>query len=71
MLGEIILLSGVGLILYALYKWIILNNDYFKKRGVKHLEPYFLFGNTFGFFTSRYTVAEFLSMIYDAFPNEK
>jgi len=71
MFAELLYLTGIGLIVYGLYKWVVLNNDYFSNRGVKHLKPYFLFGNTFGFFTGRYNVPDFLAKIYDAFPDEK
>lgn len=57
--------------LYVLYKWITLNNDYFAKRNLPHLEPVFLVGNLIGLFANRYSPMDFLISIYNRFPGAK
>lgn len=57
--------------LYVLYKWITLNNDYFAKRKIPHLEPTFLLGNLVGLFANRYDPMDFLISVYKKFPGAK
>lgn len=64
MIENILLLTSVGLIAYAIFKWITLNNDYFVKRGIPHLKPYPIFGNTFGLFSRQYSMYEFVENLY-------
>lgn len=71
MVGLYVLLLGIGLIGYGVYKWGTLNSDYFAKRGLKFLKPYFLFGNMGGFFLGKYSVNEFVMTLYNNFPAEK
>lgn len=71
MLAEILLASGVALILYAIFKLATQDRDYFTKRGIKQMKPYLLFGNSGGFISKKYTAPEFAAMMYNAFPNEK
>lgn len=63
--------AGIALIIYGLYKWATLNSDYFAKRGIVHLSPNFVFGNTFGFFLRTCSVYDLTQQIYNAFPKEK
>lgn len=44
MLDNLLLPLGISLILYGIYKWITLNNDYFEKRGIQHMKPTFALG---------------------------
>lgn len=60
-----------GTAFYAFYKWATVNNEYFLKRNLKHLEPRFLIGNIFGLFLKRYTPPDFMDSIYYRFPREK
>lgn len=71
MIDNLFILSGIILIIYAFYKWITMNNDYFEKIGVAHLKPIFLFGNTAGFFFKKYNRYEFISILYKTLPSEK
>lgn len=71
MLSELLLAVGIGLIVYAFYKWVTLNNDYFAIRNLPFKKPSFLLGSTGGFFLGRYAGPEFGKMIYNMFPNEK
>lgn len=71
MLDTLLLASSAVLILYGIFKWITINHDYFKSRGIAALEPKFLVGNTIGLFLSRERLDEFLTGIYNKFPNEK
>lgn len=57
--------------IYAFYKWATVNKDYFSTRGISHLKPKFLIGNTFGLLSKQYKPTEFLDSIYYRFPNEK
>ncbi|XP_055309672.1 probable cytochrome P450 9f2 [Sitodiplosis mosellana] len=71
MIGILLLLSAILLIVYAFYKWATLNNDYFERQNLKYMKPTFLVGNTGGAFANKYTPAEFLDMIFQAFPDER
>lgn len=71
MIAEILLTTGLGLILYAFYKWATQNNDFFIKRGIKQMTPTFLFGNSGAFFSGKCDATEFAMNIYNACPNEK
>lgn len=64
-------LIAIGLFIYVVYKWVTINNDYFKRRGLKHLKPNFFFGNTGGYFFKQHRIHEFISYLYNAFPSEK
>lgn len=70
MWGEAIICAAISLFVYAFYKWATVNNDYFKKRNIKHLKPNFLVGSTGGLFLSRYTAPEFSKKLYNSFPDE-
>lgn len=70
MLAEILLITAISLLLFALYKWITLNNDFFEIRNMKYMKPRFLFGNTGGLFINKYTAREFMQKLYNAYPNE-
>lgn len=39
MISDILLWSGISLLLYAVYKWSTGDNDYFTKRGVSYDKP--------------------------------
>lgn len=67
----LILLIGIALVLFSFYKWARLNENYWIARNVKSLKPYFLVGNTGGFWLNRYTINDFVIMMYNKFPNEK
>lgn len=41
-----VLLALVGLIIGLIYYYLVKDQDYWAKRGVPHLKPKFLFGNT-------------------------
>lgn len=71
MIESIFLTIGVFLILYAFYVWTTKNYRYFEEKGVRHLKPVFLLGNTFGLFARQYTTPDFMNKIYKSFPGEK
>lgn len=71
MVGLLVLLLGIGLIGYGAFKWGTLNNDYFAKRGLNSLKPYYLVGNMGGFFLGKYSMNEFVMSLYNNFPTEK
>ena len=70
-LTQFLICFGIPLFGFMFYKWATQNNRYFARRGVKFQKPHFLLGNTAGFFFKRYDYHEFLTRIYNAFPNEK
>lgn len=70
MFVEWIVYSAITLIAYAFYKWATVNNDYFKRRGIKAKKPLFLLGNTGGVFLTRTTAVEFAKKVYYEFPDE-
>lgn len=45
MLDSVLLPLGISLILYGIYKWMTINNDYFEKRGIQHIKPTIALGN--------------------------
>ena len=70
MIGEFLLCAAIALFSFAFYKWATLNNGYFERRGVKHMKPSFLVGNTAGVFFQKCNAIEFGKMLYDTFPHE-
>lgn len=71
MVDSYVIVAGIALICYGFYKWGTSNNDYFAKRNLKSLKPYFLVGNVGGFFAGRYSLNDFVQYTYNAFPSEK
>lgn len=71
MISELLYFTGIGLILYALYKWVTLNDKYFEKKGIVHMKPLFFFGNTGGFFLKQYSGPDFVNKLYNEFPKDK
>uniref|UniRef100_A0A1B0CWX1 Cytochrome n=1 Tax=Lutzomyia longipalpis TaxID=7200 RepID=A0A1B0CWX1_LUTLO len=71
MLFELLLL----VIVVFLAKWIIergyKNENYFKDKGIKHLKPKFILGNSANLFLRRKTILDFFRDAYFEFPNEK
>lgn len=59
------------IVFYKFYKWATVENDYFKKKLLKHLKPNFLVGNTIGLFLKQYNPVDFFDSMYYRYPNEK
>lgn len=70
MFAELVLAVAIGSLAYAFYKWATINNDYFKRRGIKSMNPTFLIGNMSTQFLKRITAVEFAQQIYNRFPEE-
>lgn len=70
MFSALFLLAIVALLFYAFYKWVTINNDFFKRRNIKYMKPKFLIGNNVGVYFNQYTAAEFSEKLYQEFPNE-
>lgn len=68
MFAELLLATGIALILYAFYKWLTQKNDFFEKRGIKEMSSSFML-SAFIFRTMDATT--FAQKIYGAFPNER
>lgn len=71
MIAEVLYFTGLGLIAYAIYKWVTLNNQYFTRRGIPHMKPYFLVGNTGGLFFKLHSAPDYVLYMYRQFPKEK
>lgn len=71
MIDNLILWTGICLLLYALYKWATSKFDYFEKRGVSYIKPRFFFGKNMGFMMVQCTMNEFMELIYRAKPGKK
>lgn len=67
----LLVLSSLAVITYGIYKWATMNDDYFVKRNIAHLKPFFLVGNTGGLYMSRYRPNEFYLNLFNTFPKEK
>lgn len=52
-------------------KWANQNRSYFADRKILYMKPRFLVGNTFGLFVKKYRPDEFMTNLYNRFPNEK
>lgn len=64
-------LAFVVVMLFMIYKWITLNDDYFAKRNIPALKSQFFLGNMFDYKLGRHNPVEFLTNVYNRFPNEK
>lgn len=71
MIDIILLATGIGLSLYAFYKWATKNNDFFTRRGIQQMKPTFLVGNNGAFITQKMDATEYSLSLYEAFPNER
>lgn len=71
MLSGLLLIVGIGLIVYAFYKWATLQNDYFAKQNFPFKKPTFLIGNSGGYLFNKFSAPEHVQRIYNWFPHEK
>ncbi|XP_037040680.1 probable cytochrome P450 9f2 [Bradysia coprophila] len=67
---DFLVFTIIALFLYGIHKFVTLNNDYFRKRGVAHMKPTFLFGNMIPFLFRRQWF-KFAKTMYTAFPRQK
>lgn len=65
-----LVLALIATLAYLIYKWAKANENYFKFRGVKYVEPTFLIGNTGNLFFNRVSAVEYAQQIYNQFPDE-
>lgn len=68
---DVLIWIAISLIFYGIYKYMTLNHDYFRKRGIVHMKPTFFFGNMGAFLLRRETIYEFATNLYTAFPQQK
>lgn len=66
-----LLLIIVAVALFVFYKYLAKDHDFFKKIGVKSMEPFLLLGNTGSLLLKRIGMGNGILVIYRAFPNEK
>lgn len=71
MIDVLVLLLGIGLIAYGVFKWGTLNDDYFVKRRLQYLKPFFVVGNMYKLFIGKYSMNEYITNMYNNFPTEK
>lgn len=70
-LSIILILTAIAAFAYALYSWATQNNNYFKLSGLPALPPTLFFGNTGAFFFKKVELIEFITNLYNAFPDDK
>lgn len=70
MLIEMLLTAAVGLITYTFYKWATANNDYFKERNIKLMNPNFCLSWNVISNIRKQTAVDFGKQIYNEFPKE-
>lgn len=70
MFGALLLFAAILLIVFALMQWSTPDNEYFKKRNIKYMDPKFMFRFAIGLFTNKYTATEFAQTLYQVFPDE-
>lgn len=68
---EILLLLGLVLLTKFIIDYGYKNENYFKDKGIKHLQPTFLFGNSINLFVRKKPILDFFRDAYRAFPDEK
>lgn len=66
-----ILLIGIALIVYSIYKWGTLTYDYWKLRNVKFPKTSWLFGNSGEFMRAKQSLINYSILLYQAYPSEK
>lgn len=69
MLIELLLLCAVAAAVF--YRFATSNDDFFAQRGIPHLRPAFLVGNTGRFVFRKLRPNEFLDIMYNALPAQK
>lgn len=62
---------AISAIVFAIYKLLTMNDDFFKKREVKFEKPTPLFGNMLGLYTGRFDGMSVFQHLYDKFRSEK
>lgn len=70
LIGSVFITFVFGLAL-IIFRWATKNNDFFEKRGLPSMKPTLFFGNTSAFFFKKVELIEFVTNLYNAFPNEK
>jgi hypothetical protein len=68
---DALLWTAIGLFVYAFYKWVTANNDYFIKKGLQFAKPYFLLGSSTVFVTHHLSMPAYICQLYNEFPNEQ
>lgn len=61
----------VSVALFVFYKYLAKNHDFFKKVGVKSMQPVLLLGNTGSLLFKKVSMGKGILLLYNAFPNEK
>ncbi|XP_037036008.1 cytochrome P450 9e2-like [Bradysia coprophila] len=64
-----LIISAVALFLF--YKYLSKDHDFFKKSGLKAMNPFLLLGNTGSLLMKRLSMGNSILFMYNAFPNEK
>ncbi len=67
----IFLLIIVAIALLVIYKYLAKDHDFFKKAGIKAMQPFFLLGNTGSLLFKGKGMGQGILWLYNAFPNEK
>lgn len=56
---------------YAVYKWLTSNDDYFLKKGIPYEKPLPIFGNFLGFMLQKETFIDVIQRSYDKYKKSK
>lgn len=70
MIGELLLATGVALIVYAIYRLSTNSAQYFEERNLKYVGALIGMKNFFGMFMGRSDFFQMTQRLYNAFPNE-
>lgn len=57
--------------IFVVYKYLAKGHDFFKKTGVKAMQPFWLLGNTGSLLFKKMSIGNGILYMYNAFPNEK
>lgn len=71
MISDLLLWSGISLLLYALYKWSTKKNDYFEKRGVSYMKPKSIIAIISDLTFNRRSMVDFMKVLYTVNPGNK
>lgn len=56
---------------YALYKWLTKDDDFFLKKGIPYEKPLPIFGSFLGFMLQRETLIDIVQRSYDKYKQSK
>lgn len=67
----LLLTAFLVLLSYSLYQWITKNHNFFNDNRIPCLAPKPIFGNTAAIFFKQIELIDFLTGLYNLFPNKR